>query len=107
MATENAERTVAAIRRRFPNPRRASDRDIGRGAYCVGGAVCAWVWPYRPRTRANRFPGESEVAYALRVLGVADEDAPIWARQIIRSNDVGNFEEAWAALYAALDNQAP
>jgi hypothetical protein len=88
---------VDEIRRKYPNP---SSARRPQGPYCVGGA---FLLSSRWRKTVS-YPDATTLALKLRAGNdnLSREEADHCAAQIIRENDAGNFEDAWAWLDKAL-----
>lgn len=97
--------TIAELQAQFPTPRIDTDDDFTLDSYCVGGALCQWVY----LENGSNFPDEVELSGALRAANPALDrpDALDYALAIIAANDGGDFPCAWATLARALTAKAP
>ncbi len=97
-------KTVAEIRRQFPNPTRAPEQHQNRiGRYCVGGA---FLLSLGGDILTDAFPGQSQLAREFLRQGLCGgRDAYTIAYLLIHANDNGNFERAWELLEEVLGEQ--
>lgn len=102
MTRNEAKRSVAKIREKFPFPMSQDDTLDASICYCVGGAYLAFKGVL-PDFSWQMFPSQDELADAL-----CAETNKYWdvcykhATEIVSYNDSGKFEEAWAELERAL-----
>jgi hypothetical protein len=103
--------TMQEIKAQYPRPvalprRRATFlRKVAEGAYCVGGALCyAAHLPLGMWSEHPGFPTQEDIAVALQKLnpGLEPEDATLYARDIIGSNEHRRFAAAWKMVEEAL-----
>src|SRR5262245_27802606 len=96
--------TIDEIRAQYPAPVCETDvSSLDPTAYCVGGAICqAWGALVALELENAQFPGELDLAYALRDINehLDDDEANLdieqskameFADAIIQANDHGDF----------------
>lgn len=79
--------TIEELRRKYPNPVSHPERDLSGKSYCVGMACLAEM----------KEQGGFAAYWHENINLPAHEARAIW-HHIIRENDAGNFDVAWAWL---------
>lgn len=107
--------TREAIEAEYPEPRSADNRQDGFGLYCVGGALCSYLWDHYkedqlPEEYLNPWPQNDDLAEVLAWANpyLAEADGPKhyafdYAERITTHNDEEHFQTAWKLLEEALD----
>lgn len=94
------------IRGAYPNPKTSFDATREKDfttIYCVGGAVCNYI--YMPTATRDSFPNPIEIARALQEINprLPDYEAQVYAMSVVTFNDKGNFDTAWKCVDRALN----
>lgn len=99
---------TATLQKNYPLVKSSHDHNPQSESYCVGGALCLHLENQGDLPTnyddAYNFPRPATLVKAL-VKANPDlliEEAHIYAKTIIKHNDAGNFDLAWAALDEAL-----
>ena len=91
---------IAELRANYPNPMDCLDNDSFRNPakYCVGGALCLSLGlPFNFPTPGILWTAILQVNPKANALYLVDQ-----AAEVIKKNDAGDFEGAWATLAEAL-----
>lgn len=98
--------TVEEIRAKYPNPVKAIAGNLRDGYYCVGGALCKFLYGDSgeafPISQLNRALVAANPALARNIHCVYTK-AEDFGASIIGQNDSENFEAAWKFLDEALN----
>ncbi len=97
---------VESIRAWFPNPARLKNvlHDRNPDSYCVGGALCLYMYTHGFDVPPERFPTAMQLANAIMAANpnIDSGRAVDAALDVLTANDTGDFDAAWRYLDDAL-----